>query len=138
MDEQVIATFEKSLQRCNEDPAFLDLFYEKFLASSPKIREKFARTDFVHQKRALRTSFYLILLAAEDEQKAPAKYLQEIAITHSKKHMDVGAELYDLWLDSLLETVRQIDPGYDTKVEQAWERVMGVGIRYLLDNYNRP
>ena len=65
MNETILATFDESLKRCNAVPEFLDRFYEKFLASSPKVKEKFANTNFVSQKRALRASLHLLLIAAE-------------------------------------------------------------------------
>ena len=52
---------DESLRRCNAHPVFLDLFYENFLASSPKVKEKFANTDFAKQKRALQASLNLML-----------------------------------------------------------------------------
>jgi hemoglobin-like flavoprotein len=138
VDQQVIELFDQSLQRCNANPKFLDRFYERFLDSSPKVRQKFANTDFVRQKRVLRASFYLILLAAEDEEKGSERYLKELAVRHSSENLDIGSELYDLWLDSLLETVRECDSAFDSKVEEAWERMMGVGIGYLLNHYHHP
>jgi hypothetical protein len=51
-------------------------------------------------------------------------------------HLDIGAELYDFWLDSLLETVKESDPQWDTQVGKAWEEVMMVGIHYLTVRYN--
>ena len=137
MDESVLSLVEASLQRCNARPDFLDVFYGKFLASSPKVREKFARTDFRRQKRALRASLHLMLLAAEDEEKGPQRYLAELAKSHSVQHLDIGAELYDLWLDCLLETLTQIDPEFSPAVRDAWERVMMVGIHYMCTRYNR-
>jgi len=138
MDAKILKTFEESLARCNADPRFLDRFYELFLASSPKVREKFARTDFVHQKRALRGSLHMMLLAAENVEHGPDKYLRDLAISHSRPHLDIGAELYDLWLDSLLAAVKQCDGKYDAQVEDAWENVMMVGISYLLGHYHQP
>jgi hemoglobin-like flavoprotein len=136
MDEAVLKTFGESLRRCNSKPEFLDRFYERFLASSPKVREKFANTDFVRQKRALRESLHMMLLVAEDEEKGPDQHLGYIAARHSKAQLDIGAELYDLWLDSLLHTVGEFDPEFNPKIEEAWERVMNVGIRYLLSHYH--
>jgi hemoglobin-like flavoprotein len=135
MEESIIETFDASLQRCNAHPRFLDLFYERFLASSPKVEAKFANTDFVRQKRALRASLYLLMMAAEDEEDGPERYLKDLARRHGAKDLDIGAEFYDLWLDSLLETVRTCDAEFDPRVEDAWERVMGVGIRYLCSHY---
>lgn len=136
MDEKVIATFDESLRRCDTNPRFLDIFYEKFLASSTKVRAKFAHTDFSRQKRLLRASFYLILLASDDEEHGPERYLKYLAARHSAKGLGIGAQLYDLWLDSLLHAVKQCDPEYGPEVEAAWEEMMGIGIRYMLDHYH--
>ncbi len=135
MDERILKTFDDSLARCNANPAFLDRFYETFLASSPKVREKFAHTDFTRQKRALRASLYAMLLAASDEDKGPERYLRDLAELHSSRRLSIGAEFYDLWLDSLLATVKEFDPEYSPEVEKTWERVMMVGIDYLLSHY---
>jgi hemoglobin-like flavoprotein len=136
MDKEILDAFDRSLARCTSRSGFLDRFYEKFLASSPKVREKFANTDFVHQKRALKASLHLILLAAEDPKGGPARYLGEIAGQHGAQDLDIGAELYDFWLDSLLETVEETDPEYSPTVKKAWEDVMMVGIHYLCVRYN--
>ena len=116
MDQAKLKMFDESLRRCNAREGFLDLFYESFLASSPKVQEKFAKTDFVRQKRALRASLHMMLLAAEDEESGPERYLNDLARQHSKRVLDVGAELYDLWLDSLIRTVKECDPQFDDKV----------------------
>ena len=135
MDEKTLKTFDESLRRCNATPEFLDRFYERFLASSPKVRDKFALTDFVRQKRALEASLHYMLLAAQDEEKGPEKYLKSLADLHNRKQYNIGSEFYDLWLDSLLATVRECDPKFGPEVEEAWESVMMVGIRYMLSRY---
>ena len=96
--------------------------------------EKFAGTDFVRQKQAVLASLQMILLAAHD-QEHPDRYLREVAERHSSSQLAIGAELYDLWLDSLLATVREVDPAFAPEVEQAWEAVMAIGIRYLISRY---
>ncbi len=137
MDESTLATFEASLQRCNAHPRFLDRFYEVFLASSPKVQEKFRNTDFVRQKRALRASLHLILLASTGEPGGPERYLKDIATRHSARQLDIGAELYDLWLDSLLAAVKECDPQFGAEVSAAWEAVMMVGIHYMCTRYHQ-
>lgn len=79
MDEWTLKTFDDSLGRCNRYLAFLDRFYEIFLASSPKVREKFANTDFVRQKSALRASLYAMLLATRDGKPGLEKHLGGLA-----------------------------------------------------------
>jgi hemoglobin-like flavoprotein len=135
MDEKILKAFDESLRRCNATPGFLDQFYDRFLASSPKVREKFALTDFVRQKRALRASLHYLLLAAQDEEKGPEKYLKDLAELHSRQQYNIGSEFYDLWLDSLLATVKECDPEFSPAVEEAWESVMMVGIHYMLKHY---
>lgn len=137
VDETTIRIFDGSLKRCDTASDFLDRFYERFLASSPKVREKFGATDFERQKTLLHRSFYLILWASEDPTNGPKRYLEHLASRHSARDLDIGSELYDLWLDSLLEVVGECDPEYDSKVEEAWERVMGIGIEYMLSRYHR-
>ena len=136
MDAGTLREFEASLERCSADPDFLDLFYGNFLGSSPKVREKFAGTDFDRQKKALRASFDTMLLAARDEVNGPAPHLAPLAERHGARQLRIGAELYDLWLDSLLKAVKTCDPGWSEEVEAAWEAVMGASIRYLCENYN--
>ena len=138
MDDTILDQFEDSLRRCNTDPAFLDRFYGRFLGSSPKVREKFVGTDFIRQKRMLQASLQLLLVAAREPESRPLPYLDEVAARHSASQMAIGAELYDLWLDALLATVREVDPGWSPEVERAWESVMTVGISYLVSRYNRP
>ena len=138
MDKAILKTFDDSLQRCNANPLFLDRFYETFLASSPDVREKFAHTDFVRQKRALRASLQTMALVAEDEATGPGKYLKDLARTHSRDGMNIGGELYDFWLDSLLSTVKECDPAFSPEVGKAWESVMMVGVHYLMSSYNKP
>ena len=138
MDPKILDAFDESLARCNAKPGFLDRFYERFLAMSPKVSEKFQNTHFVRQKRALRASFHMMLLAAGDGEFGAERYLNSLAKSHSRSELDVGAELYDYWLDGLLATVREFDKHWDHDVEAAWEQVMGVGIQYLVSHYNDP
>jgi hemoglobin-like flavoprotein len=138
MDDRVLERFEESLRRCNADPKFLDRFYERFLGSSPKVRRKFAGTDFARQKRMLQASLQMLMVAAQGNPDSVAPYLDRVAARHGAADMAIGAEFYDLWLDALLATVHETDPDWTPGVAEAWEDVMTVGIRYLLGRYNRP
>jgi hemoglobin-like flavoprotein len=135
MSPITLAVFEASLKRCEARPDFLDVFYWKFLASSPEVAVKFAGTDFALQKESLRASFHHLLVVARDPKLGPDPYLEGVAVRHGAGHLAIGAHLYDLWLDSLLETVRTCDPECFPDVEAAWEEVMMVGIHYLCANY---
>lgn len=138
MDEKTLELFDRSLARCNATPGFLDRFYDLFLASSPKVKERFAGTDFVTQKKALKESFRLMRLVVTDGEGGPDRHLKELAFSHSRDRLNIGAELYDLWLDSLLAAVKECDSECTSEVEEAWENVMMEGISYLISHYHEP
>ena len=135
MSPITLAVFEASLKRCEARPDFFDVFYGNFLSSSPDVAEKFLGTNFARQKELLRTSLHHLLLVARDPKQGPDPYLQEVAVRHGAGGLAIGAHMYDLWLDSLLETVRACDREYSQEVAKAWEEVMMIGIHYLCANY---
>jgi hemoglobin-like flavoprotein len=135
MDAKILKTYEASLARCSANPNFAERFYVVFLASSPKVAEKFAKTDFVRQRKALDSSLHWMLSAVSDGAGGPERHLKELAERHSRHDLNIGAEMYDYWLDSLLATVKEIDPEYGEEVRDAWERVMLIGIEYMLSRY---
>ncbi len=137
MKRKILEIYDESLRRCNANPAFLDRFYDRFMRASPEVRVKFRNTDFVRQKRALRASLHMMVLAAEDEF-GPSRYLFDLARRHGRAQLDIGAALYDYWLDSLIATVRECDPECDAEVEAAWDQVMSAGIAFMVSHYNDP
>jgi len=135
MEEKVLQTYEMSLDRCAANPAFFDRFYQIFVASSPKVAAKFAQTDFARQRKALEASLHLMIKAVRDDRSGMDAYLKDLADRHSCRDLNIGSEFYDYWLDSLLSTVKEFDPEYGETVRDAWERVMLVGIEYMLSRY---
>lgn len=138
MDQAILDIYDESLRRCNAQQGFLDRFYLRFMASSPKVRSRFENTDFARQKLALRASLHTMALAVRDGEQGLEKYLRDLAEKHSKEELDIGAALYDYWLDALLATVREYDPKFGPEVEEAWEGVMQAGIQYLISHYDSP
>lgn len=133
MKEHEIALFNDSLERCAQTD-FLDRFYTLFLASSPEVQQKFATTDMKRLKKALRSSFYVMVLAAQGNAEVNGQ-LEQIARVHSRHGRDIKPGLYELWLDCLVEAVRQCDPIFDTETEQAWRSMMRIGIRVMKERY---
>ena len=126
--------FSKSLHRCEENDAFLTHFYENFLATSPRVAEKFTSTDMKRQKEALRLSLRMMVLASVGGD-AGDLYLEYIAKRHDRHHLNIEPDLYSLWLEALIATVREFDPEFDLSVEKAWRSVLGYGIEYMTSHY---
>ena len=126
--------FKHSLHKCEQNEKFLTRFYEHFLASSPRVAEKFADTDFEHQKEAMRLSLRMMAMASVESDAADL-YLEYIAKRHDRHHLNIEPELYELWLEALIDTVRECDNEFDTEVEQAWRSVLRYGIDYMISHY---
>jgi hemoglobin-like flavoprotein len=123
-----------SYHRCRASDDFFDTFYERFLAKSPEVAEKFRHTDFKRQKLMLRESLISMLLfnlgsaSARDD-------LEHLAERHSRRQVDIPPRLYDLWLESLCETIEQHDPQFTSELGADWRKAMRAGIDLLISKY---
>ncbi len=133
LSEKTLARFNDSLDRAEANPEFLSLFYAKFLAASPEVELKFEGVDMRKQARILMGSLHLILLASQGDQEAKAQ-LESVAAKHSESQANIQPELYDLWIDTLIETVKEIDPKFTPGVKQVWRDAMNFGVRCLKTN----
>jgi len=128
--------FLASLKRCRAKPDFLLTFYGLFMDSSDEVRAKFEHTDFEQQTRVLAESLWTMAVAAQAPKKSPAwGELPRLAERHSRKGLDIRPELYDAWLDCLVEAVRRYDPLYSPEIEEAWRQTLTPGIEYMRSKY---
>src|SRR4051794_38671317 len=97
-DPAVVAAVEESLERLGAGTPFFDRFYDIFLSSSPKVKEKFAHTNFYKQKKALQASLYGMLRHLRDVDAGADEFLLEVADRHNHEHLAISADLYELWL----------------------------------------
>ena len=132
--EQFKRVFEDSFGRCVNDPSFFTRFYEIFLTSSEEVAAKFRDTDLDRQQVMLRTSLDMIVAAAGGNPEG-VEHLNHIAKVHDRHHRDVRPELYDLWLDCLMKTVREFDPRFNQVVETAWRKHLEYGIATMKERY---
>lgn len=127
--------FLASLARCVQG-GFADRFYERFLATSPDVRDKFASTNFERQKPRLVRSLELIAAATEGRPTG-LRELHERAETHSRRNLNIQPELYDLWLDAAISTAAETDPTWSPTLEAAWRQILGVAIWHMVKEYDR-
>ncbi len=101
---------------------------------SEDIRDKFANTDMENQIGVLQKSMYHMIsfhiLKTEND------FLDRIAETHNHSHYDIKLEYYDHWLESLIATVKETDPLFDSEVELAWRITFSSGILYMKMHYD--
>jgi hemoglobin-like flavoprotein len=133
VDGEIIIRFRTSLERCLARSEFLDRFYERFIGSSDEVKERFAKTDFSKQHRILRGSLYLMSRAAmglEDGR----EHLMAVAKTHGSSRLGIPSHHYDLWLEALIETAREMEQHFDVELEAAWREVLGLAVSIVRDH----
>lgn len=136
MEDRAMELFNDSLERCQANPKFLDRFYEIFIASDDAVAEKFAHTDLKRQQMMLKSSLFLLLeVAGRHPRGESVANFEGIAVRHDRSHHDVKPELYTLWLDCMLTTVREFDMKFDAAIENAWRAVLGRGIEIMQARY---
>ncbi|MVW76756.1 globin [Pseudomonas xionganensis] len=122
----------QSYGRCCASPDFFDSFYRHFLASSPAIREKFAKTEMSGQKQLLRQGILNLVMFARG---MPDSKLRALGQSHSRTGFDIRPELYDLWQDALLLTIGEHDPQCCSDTRLAWREVLNKGISVIKAGY---
>ncbi|MDP3845502.1 MAG: globin [Pseudomonas sp.] len=122
----------QSYGRCCASHGFLDSFYLYFLASSPAVRAKFIDTDMPTQKQLLRHGILNLVMHARG---MPDSKLRALGCSHARGGLDIQPELYQLWLDSLLQAVADHDQLCDNHTRQAWREVLNQGISVIKAQY---
>ena len=114
---------------------FFDLFYDKFIGSSPFVKEKFKNTKLEKQKEKVKKSFYHLIQFFVTKNVSP--YMENIAKVHSKNKMDIEPYLYDFFAQSLIDAIKEFDTEFCDDVELSWRMVLSAGITYMKFQYDK-
>jgi len=94
----------------------------------------FDRTDFVQQQKLLQTTVQ-IMVEKRFGNHDLKRHLDVLSHTHNRHNYNIPPKLYDLWLESLCETVEQLDPNYSGALKEAWQKQMIEPINYIVEGY---
>ena len=108
---------------------FFAAFYDNFTANDKSIAEKFRNTDMLRQRQMLKDSLDQMLYFSID--KRSSETIEKIAARHGPAGVDIPPKFYDIWMDSLLETVKHYDPDYDRHIDIAWRVNMAPGVALM-------
>jgi len=92
----------------------------------------FAKTEFPKQYKLLQHGLGLLLSYGKKRDDA---LLDRIAARHSASAVNVAPSMYPLFVESLLETVRECDPRCEPAVETAWRDAIAPGIDFMKARY---
>lgn len=124
-----------SLERCLIAGDLYARFYERLLASSPEVADRFQRTNMREQKRILHHAINLILSFFE-RNPVGTWAIERVRRTHSRAQLDIPPRLYAYWRSAFLDTVRELDPALDAATERAWRAVLQSAIDFVVAGYD--
>lgn len=133
-EELFDASYERVQHPQPGTPDFFEGFYRRFLMSSPEVRVLFRNTDMAIQRSMLKKSFFSLI--AFYASGSIDDVLHRIACLHSARHLNIAPHLYDLWLECLMDTVRDYDRECSDDVELAWRLILSPGITYMKFGYD--
>ncbi len=108
---------------------FFKHFYNKLINTDPQIAALFSNTDMDRQVKMLMQSMtHITSFAATMESNAE---INKIATIHGKDKLNLPTEMYDTWLECLIDTVKEHDPEFNSQVETAWRIIMSPGLEYM-------
>ncbi len=115
---------------------FFERFYEIFTSKSPAVNIMFAGTDMHRQIRMLQRSVYQ--MTSMYVTRVPNHHINKVAQSQGHTGHKIAPELYELWLDALIETVRELDPEFTHEIELAWRMAMTPGILLMKHYGDKP
>ena len=131
MDDKVLdASYERlfgegtGLARNSE--RFFARFYQIFMRD-PAVAALFAKTDMNAQVGMLKRSFFKLLGYHLTREWSPE--LDKMAHAHSG--LGIDADLFDFWLECLLETVAEQDALATPETLLAWRLALTPGVVYM-------
>ncbi|MEA5445635.1 globin [Gammaproteobacteria bacterium AB-CW1] len=127
---------QQSFGRClRENPDFVADFYQRLLASNERFPAMFAHTDWPKQNKLIRRGISMVITYAGSPGVA-RRQIEDIAKVHSRKgHAPVEPHMYDHWIESLLLTVQNSDPRYDTTLGKRWREALIPAIDFMRGSY---
>ena len=124
----------ESFARCEAAGDFAETFYATFMQSSPAIAPFFAQTDFGRQRQLLRDSVYLMVTHDVSDPDMRA-LLDKLGNLHSRAGRNIAPKLYEIWLDSICATVKELDPEWSQSLEDHWRVRLRAGMQIIMAAY---
>ncbi|MES0370710.1 MAG: globin [Mariprofundaceae bacterium] len=115
--------------------SFVTAFYVRLMEASEDIQKKFENIDLDAQAEILAHSIVMSFLFVDKNQNAAARCLNNVRESHNRHNLDISPELYDVWLECMIETVSVCDPQATEELLADWHTVMSVAVEHVRDGY---
>ena len=119
---------------CEQGDDFFDAFYHRLSEKAPEIGSMFAGVNMRRQNALLRNGIESLLACAEGSSSAQTELLR-LGELHGRDRINVPPELYPLWVEALMESLREYDPQHNEMTEPAWREAVSAGIKLMISKY---
>jgi hemoglobin-like flavoprotein len=110
---------------------FFPEFYQRFFARCPQAQPMFAKTNFEHQHRLLKHAIGLLLIFPGHAAEGEPNLLTRVAERHGRHDLAIPPDMYEPFVDALIDNVRHFDPQFTPETEAAWRATIGGGVEYM-------
>ncbi|MDP1799110.1 MAG: globin [Planctomycetaceae bacterium] len=136
VDPSHYALVKDEFGRCLIKPTFFEDFYKEFIGKSSEIGRMFANTEMSSQKEALRAGLTFLIMYAEGKSPFATEKLDKLGASHKRTRLNVRPDMYPLWIQSLIATVRKHVPTFNETSLKAWQTVLQNGVNRIVSHYN--
>jgi len=119
-----------SYGRALADKSLMQRFYDKFITRHPAAALKFAGVDLARQQEVLKMSLSMAIVFPQNNIVAK-RTMDKLRESHGNAGMAIAPELYEHWLEALLETLESADPLFSHELAEKWRAVLGYSIKHL-------
>ncbi|UJR81214.1 globin domain-containing protein [Sandaracinus amylolyticus] len=106
---------------------FAHHFYERLFAADRRVPRLFARTDIARQRDLLEHGVSM-LLAHRRGSALGEIAMRRLARLHGPGELDIGHDLFVIWLRVFLEVAGELDPEWTPELAAAWHSELGASI----------
>lgn len=131
MDREAVQPVARSFVRAKGEP-LARTFYDAFLARDPEVRRLFAHTDFDRQRDLFLHGIYSLIDYARGGATGRMG-IRRLSRIHGAGGMNITRRMYDLWIQCLLDALREHDPEWSPELRVRWEQVLRLGIDAMLE-----
>jgi hemoglobin-like flavoprotein len=129
-----IKAVKRSFARCFLKQDMILRFLDILVASNPEIAPHFTNTDFDQIKFLLRQGINCTIMYAQGSF-AGKFCMDELKIYHNKKNLAINPKYYPYWIESLRQTVKELDTKYTDELGDLWVRVVTPAVEYMASGY---
>lgn len=130
MNKSEIELVRKSYENWSDDPKMILTFYDQLLSAAPELAPMFTNTDMEKHNELLRKVINTLIEHVEGHAEATT-WLKELRSMHTRG-LEVRAEYFPLWKNSMLFAIAAHDEDWEKKVNIAWNHLFDEGIEFMV------